>query len=535
MPYEDQCDGKPTGPLQVLSASSAPTNFQAALLQMIESAARNPSQLRQFVYELARANLRREFWKRKPALTAVEVKECMLALETAISRVEADSAGAEYANSSIPRLQIGPTRLESGPMPQLSDMRSADLENGATSPSDSNSDSGKSRGKDSVVVPLDLRESFESLRPDPTISLHPEPPLARANPTGPGREGANIGSVRLETDSVRPEANSMPEDLDMRPPHIEDDAPGDSVSDSDSARIGSVIFPRASPDRSMGRTKAENSDFFGLRPEPMVWRQQLQTAPSVARFKRPQVEIVYPERENSPAVRMRRRAWLWFVAWPIIALAGPAVFLVVYLAFSERFAVPTTQPKAQQQNSSDMAASAPSGLLLPSNYGVYAISNGVLYELQALPIKAPDQRVALSAEIKSPSQTVLPDGKIVFVAFRRELVNSAPQKVTVRVVARIARAMTLSSGKVVSTAPDGVWRVRSNFFDFKVSPLNDNREMVVVRPEAADFAFPAGRYALVFGALAYDFTVAGPITAASQCLEAFEALNGPIFSECRPK
>jgi hypothetical protein len=59
--------------------------------------------------------------------------------------------------------------------------------------------------------------------------------------------------------------------------------------------------------------------------------------------------------------------------------------------------------------------------------------------------------------------------------------------------------------------------------------------MVVVRPQDPDFALPSGRYVLVFGGLAYDFTVDGPITDPAQCLESFEAVNGPIFTECRPK
>jgi hypothetical protein len=121
------------------------------------------------------------------------------------------------------------------------------------------------------------------------------------------------------------------------------------------------------------------------------------------------------------------------------------------------------------------------------------------------------------------------------VVFRRELLNGAPQKVAVRVVARVARAVRLSSGKPVSTNLDGSWRIRSNSYDLKVSPLSENHEMIVIRPEAADFSFPAGRYALVFGGLAYDFTVAGPIAAAAQCLESFEAVNGPVYSECHLK
>jgi hypothetical protein len=59
--------------------------------------------------------------------------------------------------------------------------------------------------------------------------------------------------------------------------------------------------------------------------------------------------------------------------------------------------------------------------------------------------------------------------------------------------------------------------------------------MVVARPVDPDFAFPAGRYALVLGGTAYDFSVEGPITAATQCLESFEAVGGPVFSECRTK
>jgi hypothetical protein len=44
----------------------------------------------------------------------------------------------------------------------------------------------------------------------------------------------------------------------------------------------------------------------------------------------------------------------------------------------------------------------------------------------------------------------------------------------------------------------------------RVGPLADNPEMVVIRPESSDFAFPAGRYALVLKGVGYDFTVDGP-------------------------
>ena len=166
---------------------------------------------------------------------------------------------------------------------------------------------------------------------------------------------------------------------------------------------------------------------------------------------------------------------------------------------------------------------------------MYAVSNGVLSELQPLPIKAPDARVRLSAEINKPSSTVLPDGKVAFVLFQRGLLNSAPDKVAVRVVARVASTLTFSSGKAAASKPEALWRIRSNSYEFQVSPLNENREMVLVGAKSPDFEFPSGRYALVLGGLAYDFTVEGPITDPAQCLESFEAVNGPVFTPCRPK
>jgi hypothetical protein len=278
--------------------------------------------------------------------------------------------------------------------------------------------------------------------------------------------------------------------------------------------------------------------------DPLVLRPDAAGAPraelSAAPAQRAPVEIVYPERDKTDAVRLRRRVWLWFVVWPLVLLIGPAVFcLILYLAIAGRLDVQTAQTRqaivAEAQQSPAVERTRASGLPLPSTYGVYAVSNGQLSELQALPIRAPDPRVQLSAEINKPSSTRLPDGKIVFVLFRRGLLNNAPQKVAIRVVARVASALTFSSGKAAAVKPDASWHIRGNSYEFQVSPLNENREMVAVRPGDPDFGFPSGRYALVFEGLAYDFTVDGPITAAAQCLESFEAVSGPVFTECRPK
>ena len=72
------------------------------------------------------------------------------------------------------------------------------------------------------------------------------------------------------------------------------------------------------------------------------------------------------------------------------------------------------------------------GFPLPSVYGIYAVSDGKLFELEALPGRVPDQRIFMSAIISKPSKTVIEDGRIFFVAFRRDLATSAPDRIAVR-------------------------------------------------------------------------------------------------------
>ena len=170
---------------------------------------------------------------------------------------------------------------------------------------------------------------------------------------------------------------------------------------------------------------------------------------------------------------------------------------------------------------------------LPTEYGVYAVANGRLIELDLLPIRAPDQRVAISALISTPSRIHLPLGQLQFVVFRRDLATNAPDRVSVRVVARVVRALTFGpTGDAKVANVDGSWVVRSSSYQMKVAPVPDNPEMIVIRPDT-DLVFPAGRYALVLKGVAYDFTLDGPLTDPAHCLERTDALNKPVYTECR--
>jgi hypothetical protein len=169
---------------------------------------------------------------------------------------------------------------------------------------------------------------------------------------------------------------------------------------------------------------------------------------------------------------------------------------------------------------------------LPSSFGIYALSDTKLIELQPLPISVPDARVALSAEITKPSFTTIADSKPAFILFRRDLANSVPQKITLRIVARVARDTKIVGGKASTTALDDSWRIRDISRELKVSPIPGQREMLLAQLDD-DATLPAGRYALVLNRTGYDFLISNGDPGPTFCLEQFEATNGTVFNQCR--
>ena len=220
---------------------------------------------------------------------------------------------------------------------------------------------------------------------------------------------------------------------------------------------------------------------------------------------------------------------------PSTATAEPPL-----VATSTRLALPSeaATPQAVPGQKAGLYASEPpmSGLPVPTVYGIYAVSNGVLSELNALPGRVPDRRVAISSIIEASSRTILNDGRITFILFRRDLATSAPERLEVRVIARISRALSFDkAGKARAEPVEDIWTIRNIYHDFRVAPLPENSEMLAARSDTSDLVLPAGRYALVVKGQAYDFTIAGPVTDPAQCLERIEATNGSFYAECRRK
>ncbi len=170
---------------------------------------------------------------------------------------------------------------------------------------------------------------------------------------------------------------------------------------------------------------------------------------------------------------------------------------------------------------------------IPSDYGVYAINDNILSELYALPERVPDKRIAVSTPIDRPSRTTLPDGKIKFIVFRRDLVGNAPDRIEIRVVAQVVRAISFDTKGRPNISPvSDAWNIRNISYEFRVRPIAGNPEMLLVQSDKPDFLLPAGRYVMVLRDQGYDFNVSGKVAEATQCLERTDAANGSFYSEC---
>lgn len=249
--------------------------------------------------------------------------------------------------------------------------------------------------------------------------------------------------------------------------------------------------------------------------------------------------------------RRRRRPWhasmvLRFAAIVVFFLFTAGVFMIqrrgVALA-TFRYAVTHLgrTPPQPQTKTADVApaAAAPAPQKptrpLPTAYGVYAESGGRLFELQLLPGRAPDPRVAISAAITKPSETVLPDGRVRFIVFQREAPvgsGGAADVIEVRVIAQVKQATSFDpNGKPQVSGDDG-WVIRNISFPYRAAPIKEDPQMYEIQPREPDAVLAPGRYALVEQDYAYDFTVAGTVTDKRQCLQRIAAANGTFYAAC---
>jgi hypothetical protein len=244
-------------------------------------------------------------------------------------------------------------------------------------------------------------------------------------------------------------------------------------------------------------------------------------------------------------VNKQLRSHFW---WTVQVAAAVLVGVIIYVSVDPSTTLnflgrhkPAEQAVARPSEDAVVERNAPQApprpdFPVPSTYGIYAIADGQLTQLDTLPIKVPDPRIAISALITTPSRAHIDSGKLRFVVFHRDIVADAPERVLIRIVAQIARALSFGpDGKAATTPVQNSWVVRNNAYEMRVGPVPGYPEMVEIKSDDAAFSLPAGRYALAIKNIAYDFTVDGQLTDPAHCLERTDALNTPIYTECPAK
>jgi hypothetical protein len=172
--------------------------------------------------------------------------------------------------------------------------------------------------------------------------------------------------------------------------------------------------------------------------------------------------------------------------------------------------------------------------VLPTDYGIYAlIDDKSLAELNATGVMAPDMRIAISAAFKKPDRPHLPNGRVKFIVFRREAVNSIPARVEVRMVAKIAREFSTDAAGKAPDGGDDVAVIRNVSYPLRVSPVPGTPEMYELHTGDSGLELAPGHYVLSLGTQAYYFQVDGEITDPRQCLEKVVSGNGTFYAPCK--
>jgi hypothetical protein len=247
------------------------------------------------------------------------------------------------------------------------------------------------------------------------------------------------------------------------------------------------------------------------------------------------------ERQTLRKRRQFSAAWRYLSVLAIVAVVGLAVqqrsHLMALLApkTGSGLDLPKTvaKPVKVTPEQAQAEAAPPDDPLLPKSYGVYAVSGGKLFPLELLPGRAPDARVAVSAAIPTPSRTVIPDPHIRFIVFRRDSATNALDHAEVRVIAKVAQAMSFDpNGKPIIAKGIDSWVIRNISIPYQTGPVPGHSDMYEVLGGDADKVLEPGRYALILKNEVYDFTIAGEIKDSRHCLESVAAVNGSFYSEC---
>jgi hypothetical protein len=500
-------------------------DYYTVLAQKIQETRDDPVKIREVVYEAARLALRWQVQERWPGLSIIQSKSHIRELEDAIARLEADAVGPGGRDSrESAKAAAGlkaSRRSRNAPVESEQDDTAHAVAEAhpqprgppPAEPADVEGRGGR-RSREPGKAAAGLNASgIESGEEDAAFRVEAPRPQPWVDPL-PAGQADFVGSRELNLAPVKRAYLVNP--ADFVNPELTHRLPAASHSGARVAGAGLMIaFQLAVATLAVA---AFCVAMWG-RDSPVQTLKETPTAATKPPSARPTGR---PNGSNAVVAPLTPA--------PLSAASADGSNAVV--------AAPLAAAPVDGSNAVVAAPLAAATLSFPrpTSYGVYAISDNRLIELEQVQATPVDRRAGDQLQIVEPGRSVMASGKLAFVAFRRDLVSNAPEKVPLHIAARVARSMNFdSAGKAVMTTPaTETWIIRDQGYNLRVSPLRENAEMVMLRSEDPEFSFPSGRYELMLGGQVYDFVVAGEVTDPAHCVEGVSTVRGPVFYECKP-
>jgi hypothetical protein len=523
-------------------------DFYSALARKLQQVQDDPARVREVVYEAARLALRWQVAERGSLSNLADSRRLKTDLEEAIARLEAEAtavaAGGTEAAGDVSTVEIG----------AVDDAR-AQPETPTAAPAIEAEKPGTSGSAESPAKaqPASVGEREKSS----TASLEPAAPAETSDQ--PGKVSADIGAIRpgapidLDEAAAAKAPAVQPGRERVRAPRPRDPSrPAYRVKPSEFVNRdqrrparggpGMVLFGIVIALQLVVGALAAAALYVAVwgRGAPLLTASEARRAvPTPAESAAAAPETSVPAPPSAPVLPST------MAAAPVVppeATTPPAPPETVAPQAPSASPAPPPVGSAPPSGSpvptppaSHVAAAGPS-FPQPPAYGVYALVDNKLVELQQVRATPVDPRNAGQLQIVEPGHTVVAPGKPAFVIFRRDLASHAPEKVPLRIAARVAHAMNFdSTGKAIMTTPaTDTWIIRELGYDLRASPIEGNSEMINLRADDPTLSLPPGRYELMLGGQAFDLTVAGEVTDPAHCVEGVTTVRGQVFNECKP-
>ncbi len=173
-----------------------------------------------------------------------------------------------------------------------------------------------------------------------------------------------------------------------------------------------------------------------------------------------------------------------------------------------------------------------SDMPIPSHFGVFALHNGQLTELQGHPQSSTIRMTFAGQDLWNELSGIhFPDGNVQFVIFVSDI--SGFIKIPVRKVARVMDQLDLGlRGKIQKREPMQTprWYVLDKSLQLNVAPVPEHPRMMV-RAFSND-VLPPGLWALNMGGVLYDFVIQGDTFSEDDCVNRYVNISGPTYKPC---